>query len=44
MYMSPEEKAAMEKRFQGHKCWIDFDSDELLDRRGLEGYLTEKVF
>lgn len=44
MYMSPEEKAAMEKRFQGHKCWIDFDSDELLDRRGLEGYLTEKGF
>lgn len=44
MYMSPEEKTDMEKRFQGHKCCIDFDTEELLDRRGLEGFLTEKDF
>ena len=44
MYMFPEERAAIEKRFQGHKCWIDFDADGLLDRRGLEGFLTEKDF
>lgn len=44
MYMSSEEKTDMEKRFQGHKCCIDFDTEELLDRRGLEGFLTEKDF
>lgn len=42
--MFPEERAAIEKRFQGHKCWMDFDAEGLLDRRGLEGFLTEKDF
>ena len=44
MYMSPAEGTDMEERFRGHKCYIDFDTEELLDRRGLEGFLTEKDF
>ena len=44
MYMSPAERTDMEERFRGHKCYIDFDTEELLDRRGLEGFLTEKDF
>lgn len=42
--MFPEERAAIEMRFQGHKCWMDFDTEELLDRRGLEGFLAKKDF
>ena len=30
--------------FGVNKCYIDFDTEELLDRRGLEGFLTEKDF
>lgn len=44
MYMSLTERAGMEEQFQGHKCWLDFNTEELLDRRGLEGFLIEKDF